>query len=155
MEKYLFWEYQNGPIHLVGWHLYYLIALFSILTWVLGRFLFTPVLAIVAERADRVAKAEKEAEAARKELEDQSGSMQQGLLDARREAFLLREEAQKAASGESDSRLAKTREDVQKKIADAMTRLEAQMAESRTGLKSEAEELGRAIALRVLGRKEA
>ncbi len=155
LREFFFDGYQNGPIHIIGWQVLYFIVLFSILAWVLGRFLFKPILAVVERREVKVQKAEQSAREAQKRLEDSSSTGQQAILEARREAFHLRDEAQKAATDEGEAILDKTRSSVQTKISSALGKLETEMESNRETLKQDAEEMARSIAYRALGRKEA
>ena len=155
LSEFFFEGYQNGPILIVGWQLVYLITMFCTLAWVLGRFLFKPVLAIMEEREGKIRTAQRAAREAQKRLDDSSSSGQQSILEARLEAFGLREEAQKAATGEGEAVLAKMREKVEAKISEAFQDLESDMEASRGKLKQEAGEMARSIAYRALGREEA
>ena len=155
LKQLLFWEYQQGPIHIIGWHLYYLIVMFLVLAWVLSRFLFRPVLALVEEREEKVRQSERAERESLRQFQEKNEAYQRGLQEARREAYTIREEAQREASKEGDRDLERVRDDTQRRIGEALESLEARMAESREALKKDAGEMARSIAMKILGREEA
>jgi len=155
LKQILLWEYQQGPIHIVGWHLCYLIIMFLVLAWVLSRFLFRPVLAVVEERQQKVRRAERAERESVRDFQEKTEAYQRGLQDARREAYAIREEAQREASREGDRDLDRVRGETQRRIGEALEGLEVRMAESREVLKKDAEEMAHSIALKILGGEEA
>lgn len=151
VNQILYWEYQVGPIHLIGWHLYFLIALFSLLAWVLKLFLFDPLLDVMAEREAKIHKGERAERESQREYLEKMHAYDRGIQDARRQAYSVREDAQREASREGEARLEEARGQAQERIQESLSSLDAQVRESRGRMQKDAEELARAIAARILG----
>jgi F-type H+-transporting ATPase subunit b len=153
LKQILFWEYQQGPIHIIVWQVLYLIVLFLGLAWVMSRFLFRPVLAVVEAREERIRKAGSAERDSRRQYEETMEDYRKGLQEARREAYDMREAVQLEANEEGDKQLNAIREQSRSRIREALDGLEAEVGRSREELRGEADTLASDIASRILGRE--
>ena len=145
---------QAGPLRIVAWEVLYVLVLVNVLTVILDRFLFRPVVGVLDERQRRLAESAEETarqlaafDAVMRDHADQlAGSHREavGILDAsRRDADAQRrvqiEDARKTAAG----RIAIAKEAVDKAARKANNDLRLEVMER----------LGRRIASTLLGRE--
>lgn len=122
------------------------------LVFILNRFLFGPLNAILAERERETDSARAEFEKAR-QLEDQRLTQIEERLDAaRKEAFAIRGEATHEGRAQRDAALAAARADAAAEIERARGEITEQVAAAKKQLSAEAETLARQVAERLLGR---
>lgn len=123
-----------------------------LLAIVLDRVLFRPLLRVMRERDSAITSAVQLAESATAKARDASAEFDAKVTAARTELYKQMDERRKAAEGYRNELVAKTRADVDAQLAGAKAELEAQTAQARAALAADADELGRDIAAKVLGR---
>ena len=123
-----------------------------VLTIVVNYLLFKPINRILDER-------KRTTEAARQELADGQATqakrfeeIEVRLREARREAFEVREAAQRAGRERRDELLAAAREEAQKIVEEARAEIASDLESGKRDLEAEAERLSKMIADRLLGR---
>jgi F-type H+-transporting ATPase subunit b len=116
-----------------------------VLTWVLNRFLFKPLRAIIDERQRR-------SDEGRGKLEEAQATQAQRLDEARREAHEIREQALRAGRGRRDELMGQARQQAHGLIEEARAEIAADLETARHDLEAEAERLSEMITERVLGR---
>ena len=124
-----------------------------LLAVVLDRVLFRPLLRVMRERADAVSSAISLAENATVKAQAATAEFDAKVTAARTDLYKQMDERRKAAEGYRHELMTKTRTDVDKQLAKAKAELQAQTAQARARLDEDAEQLGRDIASKVLGRE--
>jgi F-type H+-transporting ATPase subunit b len=130
----------------------WVIAAILLLAFILDRWLFKPVLRVIRERETAVQSAMQAAEDAAAKAKAATAEFDAKMGAARTEIYKQLDERRKAGDAYRNELMAKTREEVDKTLADARTQLDAQVAQARTTLEHDADQLGREIADKVLGR---
>ena len=123
-----------------------------LLAIVLDHVLFKPLLRVMRERETAVKSAMQAAEAAAAKARDASAEFDANVTAARADLYKQMDERRKAAESYRRELLAGTKADVDAQLASAKAELEVQAAKARATLEAEAEELGKDIATKVLGR---
>ncbi|MCX6550857.1 MAG: ATP synthase F0 subunit B [Acidobacteria bacterium] len=123
-----------------------------LLAIVLDRVLFKPLLRVMRERETAVKSAIELAESAAAKAQAATAQFDANLGAARADIYKQMDERRKAADTYRGELMAKTRSDVDAQLADARATLQAQTDQARATLDREAEQLGRDIATKVLGR---
>ena len=123
-----------------------------LLAVVLDRVLFKPLLRVMREREQAVKSAIQLAETAAAKAQAATSEFDSKVAAARAELYKHMDERRKAGEAHRVELVAKTRAEVETQLADARAQLEAQTAKARATLEHDAEELGRDIAAKVLGR---
>ena len=124
-----------------------------LLAIVLDRVLFKPLLRVVRERDTAIKSALQLAESATAKAQAASAEFDASVTAARTDLYKQMDERRKAAEGYRHELMTKTRTDVDKQLAKAKAELQAQTAQARARLDEDAEQLGRDIASKVLGRE--
>jgi len=123
-----------------------------LLAFVLDRVLFKPLLRVMRERDTAIKSALQLAESATAKAQAASAEFDANVTAARTDLYKQMDERRKAAEGYRNELMTKTRADVDEQLAKAKAELEAQTAQARATLDEDAEQLGRDIAAKVLGR---
>jgi F-type H+-transporting ATPase subunit b len=123
-----------------------------LLAFVLDRVLFKPLLRVVRDRDTAIKSALQLAERATTKAQAASAEFDATVTAARTDLYKQMDERRKAAEGYRHELMTKTRADVDEQLVRAKAELEAQTAQARARLDEDAEQLGRDIAAKVLGR---
>jgi len=124
-----------------------------LLTVVLNRLLFKPLLKVMAAREQAISSARELAERSANEARQATLEFERKTGEARAELYKQMDEMRRAAMAERADILARTRVEVEAEIAAASAQLNAQVEDARRKLGAEAEALGAAVAERILGRR--
>ena len=124
-----------------------------LLTIVLDRLLFKPVLRVVEARGRATSSARDLAEQAASEARLAVAEFEQKTAAARGELYRQMDEMRRTATNERAAILARTRAEADAEIASASQQLTADAEEAKRRLQADAETLGAAIAERILGRQ--
>jgi F-type H+-transporting ATPase subunit b len=124
-----------------------------LLTALLNRLLFKPVLGVMEARARAVTSARELAERSAKEARLASAEFEKKTAEARTELYRQMDEMRRAAMDERAEIMLRTRAEAESEIAAASARLAADAEDARRRLDAEADALGAAVAERILGRK--
>ena len=124
-----------------------------LLTVVLDRLLFKPLLRVMAERQRAIASARELAERAASEARRASEEFDRKTAEARGELYRQMDEMRRTALDERAAIMTRTRAEAEAEIAAASATLQAEAEEARRRLSADAETLGAAVAERILGRK--
>ncbi len=124
-----------------------------LLTALLNRLLFKPVLRVMEARASAVTSARELAERSAQQARLASAEFERKTADARAELYRQMDEMRRAAMEERAETLSRTRAQAESDIAAASARLAAEAEQARRGLEAEADALGAAVAERILGRR--
>ena len=119
---------------------------------VLDRVLFKPLLRVMRERETAIKSAIQAAETATAKAQAASAEFDANVAAARADLYKQMDERRKAAEGYRKELVAQTKADVDAQLAGAKAELEAQTADAKARLDAEAEQLGRDITSKVLGR---
>jgi len=130
----------------------WVIGAILLLAVILNHWLFTPVLRVIRERETAVQSAMQMAQDATATAKAASAEFDAKMGAARADLYKQLDERRKAGDAYRTELIAKTRDEVDKKLADAHTELDAQVAQATTKLERDADQLGREIADKVLGR---
>jgi F-type H+-transporting ATPase subunit b len=123
-----------------------------LLAIVLDRVLFKPLLRVMHQRDAAIKSAMQAAESAAAKAQAASAEFDANVTAARADLYKQMDERRKAAEAYRKELVAQTKADVDAQLASAKAELDAQAAQARASLEAEADELGRAIASKVLGR---
>lgn len=137
-------------MHIDGWTLLLQAINFLILVWLLRRFLYRPVLAVIAERQATTERVRSEAEAARQAAEAARRSLedQRTALPAERDRLIAAARAE--AETERDVLLEKARVEADHALEEARKRLSDERAQALEALQRHAVDLGTQLATRLL-----
>jgi F-type H+-transporting ATPase subunit b len=124
-----------------------------LLTTLLDRLLFRPVLRVMEERARATRSARELAERSANEARLASAEFDRKTTEARAELYRQMDEMRRAATSERAEILSRTRTEAESEIAAATAKLAAEADEARRRLDADAEALGAAVAERILGRR--
>lgn len=123
-----------------------------VLVWILGRFLFRPVAAIVADRQEQASKLLANAAAARQQAEELRAELEQQRAGIAAEQDKIVADAHKAAQAERTTMLARAHEEMAKLRAEADSAISRDRAAMEKALIDRARDLSVAIARRLLER---
>jgi F-type H+-transporting ATPase subunit b len=124
-----------------------------LLTIVIDRLLFKPVLRTIAQREDAIRSARELADRSAGEARAATAEFERKTTAARAEIYRQMDDVRRAALAERAEILASTRAEAEAGIAEASARLQAEVEEARRRLAADAEVLGQAAAERILGRR--
>jgi F-type H+-transporting ATPase subunit b len=124
-----------------------------LLTVILDRLLFRPLLRTIAQREAAVRSARELAERSANEARAATAEFEQRTSVARAEIYKQMDEMRRAAMAERADILAATRAEAEAGIAAASATLQAEAEEARKRLTADADALGQAAAERILGRR--
>ena len=114
--------------------------------------IFTPILAMSESRAKAVRDARELAASAAQKATDASATFDRTLATARAEVYGQMDEARRAALAKRAAIMAETKQETERALHDATTRLADQAVAARTSLERDAAALAGDIVGRVLGR---
>jgi len=124
-----------------------------LLTAVLNRLLFKPLMRVMEERQRAISSARELAERSAHEARRAAAEFDQKTGEARADLYRQMDEMRRTALDERAAIMARTRAEAETEIAAASARLQAEADEARRRLSADAETLGQAVAERILGRK--
>jgi F-type H+-transporting ATPase subunit b len=124
-----------------------------LLTVILDRLLFRPLLRTIAQREAAIRSARELAERSANEARAATAEFEQRTSVARAEIYKQMDEMRRAAMAERADILAATRAEAEAGIAAASATLQAEAEEARKRLTADADALGQAAAERILGRR--
>jgi F-type H+-transporting ATPase subunit b len=119
---------------------------------VLNQFLFKPLRRIIDERERRTKEARGELDEAGAVQAQRLDEIESRLKEARREAYDIRDAAQRAGRAQRDERMAEARHEAHKIVERARDEIAADLEVARKDLEAEAERLSQMIAEQLLGR---
>ena len=123
-----------------------------VLILMLNQFLFKPLRTIIDERERRTGEARAELDDARGVQERRLDEIEQRLKEARREAYEIREAAQRGGRIRRDELMAEARQQAHQVVDEARQEIAEDLETARHDLEAEAERLSQMIADRVVGR---
>ncbi|MDQ3346694.1 MAG: ATP synthase F0 subunit B [Acidobacteriota bacterium] len=132
---------------------FWVIFFVLLLTALLNRLLFKPVLRVMEERERAIRSARELAERSANEARLASLEFEKKTAEARAELYRQMDEMRRAAMNERAEIMSRTRAEAESEIAAATAKLTAEAEEARRRLGAEADALGAAVAERILGRK--
>jgi F-type H+-transporting ATPase subunit b len=124
-----------------------------LLTAVLNRLLYKPLLRVMDERQRAITSAREMAERSALEAKRATAEFDRKTGEARAELYRQMDEMRRTAMDERAAILTRTREEAEAEIAAASAKLQAEADDARRRLSTDAESLGAAVAERILGRK--
>ena len=124
-----------------------------LLTAVLNRLLFKPLMRVMEERQRAISSARELAERSADEARRAAAEFDQKTGEARAELYRQMDEMRRTALDERAAIMSRTRAEAESEIAAASAKLQAEADEARRRLSTDAETLGAAVAERILGRK--
>jgi F-type H+-transporting ATPase subunit b len=131
-----------------------IIQLFIVLSLVaiLSQIVFKPFLAILQERKDRVKGAEERARDLQRRSEELMERYRESIAAAHAQGATIREKIRKESLAKEMEILQKAMEEANRLIQEIKMRITDEMETARAGLQSQAQNLSREIAERILGR---
>ncbi len=131
----------------------YVVLAFGISYWILKRYLFLPLSAILEARENEERSAEEAYAESVKRLERAVAAGEDKLASARRDSLRTREDLRAQGLAALEKRLAEARTEATDAIGRGSREIEAQAAEAVRSLPERAAGLARELAEKVLGRK--
>ncbi len=132
---------------------FWVIFFVLLLTALLNRLLFKPVLRVMEERERAISSARELADRSADNARLASAEFEKKTAEARAELYRQMDEMRRAAMTERADIMTRTRAEAESEIAAATAKLTAEAEEARRRLSTEADALGAAVAERILGRK--
>jgi F-type H+-transporting ATPase subunit b len=132
---------------------FWVIFFVLLLTVILDRLLFKPILRVIKQREDAIRSARELAERSATEARAAAAEFEQKTSAARADIYRQMDEMRRAALAERTEIVNRTRAEAEAEIAAAAAKLDRDAAEARRRLEADAEALGAAAAERILGRK--
>jgi len=131
-----------------------IIQLFIVLSLVviLSQIVFKPFLGTLQERKDRVKRAEEKARDLQHRSEELMERYRESISAAHAQGATIREKIRKESLAKEMEILQKAMEEANRLIQEIKTRITDEMETARAGLQSQAQNLSREIAKKVLGR---
>jgi F-type H+-transporting ATPase subunit b len=133
----------------VAWVIFFVL----LLTVILDRLLFRPILGVMKQREAAIQSARELAERSAHEARAAADEFERKTTAARAEIYRQMDEMRRAALAERAEILARTRAEADGEIAAASEKLRAETEDARRRLAADAEALGASAAERILGRK--
>ena len=130
----------------------WVIALLLLCVFVLNTLIFKPILAMSESRAKAVRDARELAASAAQKAAEASSTFDRTLASARADVYGQMDEARRAALARRAAVMADTKQETERALHDATTRLADQAAAARASLERDAATLAGDIVGRVLGR---
>jgi F-type H+-transporting ATPase subunit b len=125
---------------------------FLIFVAVLYTFLFKPLTAFLAKRAEGIKQSLEQAQRAREEAAKARAEFEAQMAATRREAGALREQVAREVEEERQRLLRASREEAQRLLAQAREQIEADTRRARAALRADAVDLSVAVAEKLVGR---
>ena len=132
---------------------FWVIFFVLLLTVVIDRLLFKPLLRVMEERQRAITSARELAERSANEARVAAAEFDRKTGEARAELYRQMDEMRRTAMDERAAILARTRAEAESEIAQASATLQAEAEAARRRLSADADALGAAVAERILGRK--
>jgi F-type H+-transporting ATPase subunit b len=132
-----------------------ILAIFFATLWVLNRFLFRPVSAILDERQSDAENAERTLAGAEEKFRAAAAKIEGDLALARREALRVREESRAAGRRQREAQVEAAKAETAGRLDAAARELEAEARRTREELPSKISAIVSALVEKVLGRKAA
>ena len=130
----------------------WVIALLLVCVFVLNTLIFKPILAMSESRAKAVRDARELAASAAQKAAEASATFDRTLSTARAEVYGQMDEARRGALAKRATIMASTKQETERALQDATSRLATQATAARTSLERDAAALAGDIVGRVLGR---
>lgn len=124
-----------------------------LLTFLLNRLLFQPLLGVMAQREAAIRDAQELAERSASEARAATAEFELKTAAARAEIYKHMDEVRRTALNERAEIISRTRAEAEAQVAAASQRLKAETEDARRKLEADADALGAAVAERILGRK--
>ena len=124
-----------------------------LLTVILDRLLFKPILRVIEERERAIKSARELAERSATEAKAATAEFERKTAEARGEIYRQMDEMRRAALAERSEILTRTRAEAEAQVAAAAATLQSETEEARRRLSADADALGAAAAERILGRR--
>jgi len=122
------------------------------LVFILNRWLFGPLNTILAQREAEIDTARTALEESQRVQNERLAAVEARVSESRKESYGIREQAHGEAREEREKVLTAARDDAAKEIEQARAEIGKQIDGARTQLESDADEIARTIAARILGR---
>ncbi len=132
-----------------------MLAIFFATLWLLNRFLFVPITAILKEREEEERGSSLAIEEARARFQEGAARVEAELAAARREGLKLREERRAEGRRIREEKAGVVKEETSAKLTEAGASIEAQSRRAAAELPARIRELARQLAEKVLGRRVA
>ena len=145
--------FRLGGVVLPDLSVVWVIVFVLLLTVVLDRLLFKPLLRVMEERQRAIVSARELAERSASEARRASAEFERKTGEARAELYTQMDEMRRAALEERAAIMNRTRAAAEAEIAAASAKLQSEADEARRRLSADADALGAAVAERILGRK--
>ncbi|MGE5815776.1 MAG: ATP synthase F0 subunit B [Acidobacteriota bacterium] len=129
------------------------IILVVLLTVIVDRLLLRPLTRVTAERERAIRSARELAEQAANRAAEATREFEERTAAARTEVYRQMDDMRRVALERRQELLSGTRAEVERTVADASARVQAEAEAARQKLRQEADSLGEAAAERILGRK--
>lgn len=127
------------------------IVSFLVLLWVLRRWVFGPIRALMDERADRVAKSLEDAENQREEAVRLQQEAARALQEARAEARRILEQAERTANARAQEILDEAKAQAERQLEQAKESIRRERDQALAELRKEVADLALEVAAKVLG----
>ena len=129
-----------------------MLAIFFATLWVLNRFLFAPITAILKEREQEERQSTGTHEEALRGFQEAVARVEAELASARREGLKLREERRAEGRRLREEKGAAVKAESSARVAEAAASIESQTKEAARSLPGRTREIARSLAEKVLGR---
>lgn len=128
------------------------IVLFLLLIYPVNKLLVSPFLRVLDERAERTSGALAQSERLRDEARGSQADLEARLAEARGRAAARRNEILAAGEAQERAELAVVREESERTVNEVRRSVQAELADARGTLQTDARALAREVATRILGR---
>ena len=129
-----------------------MLAIFFATLWVLNRFLFAPITAILKEREQEERESSGTHEGALRRFHEAVARIEAELAATRREGLKLREERRAEGRRLREERIGAVKAQASARVAEASASIESQTREAAASLPMRTREIARTLAEKVLGR---
>jgi F-type H+-transporting ATPase subunit b len=130
-----------------------MLAIFFATLWVLNRFLFAPITAILKEREEEERRSSGAHEEALGRFNEAAGRIEAELAAARREGLKLREERRAQGRRLREEKVASVKGEATTRVSDAAAAVERQSRQAAAELPARIRDLARQLAEKILGRR--
>lgn len=126
---------------------------FWLTLWLVSRFLIKPVTAVLDQRNGRIDGADRAWTATNEEMLSATARIEEEISEAARDAASARTEVRSKALNEKQQRIDEARRDGEARLSQALEDLGRDAERARSELRTRGDELGRSLAVRLLGRE--